>query len=123
VTADSQGKRQTRPARRFRRLTVRIEVEYQTPEEGVLREFATTLGAGGLFIESERPLPRKSRIKLAFALPGCGRQHEIEGLVVWATNPAGPGEAARTAGMGIQFTDRVGEALLARELEAWQPNR
>jgi len=40
-----------RPTRRFRRRTVRIEVDYQSPEGGLLREYATTLGAGGLFIE------------------------------------------------------------------------
>jgi uncharacterized protein (TIGR02266 family) len=121
MTSGASTKAQKRAARRFRRLTVRIEVEYQTHDDGVSREFATTLGAGGLFIESERPLARKSRIKLSFALPGCGRQHEIEGRVVWATYPAGPNEAQRTAGMGIQFTDRVAEAQLARDLEAWQP--
>ena len=120
MTNDSKARAPKRPARRFRRLTVRIEVEYESPDDGLLREFATTLGAGGLFIESERPLARKSLIKLVFALPGRDRTHAIEGRVVWATHPAAPGEVQRTPGMGIQFTDRVAEAQLARDLESWR---
>ena len=122
TSGESDSNRQPkRPVRRFRRRTVRIEVAYQSAEEGPVRELATTLGAGGLFIESEQPLGRNSRIKLAFVLPGRDRQHEIEGCVVWVTHPAKPGEATRTAGMGIQFKNRVAEALLARELEDWEP--
>ena len=119
---ESDSERQPkRPVRRFRRRTVRIQVAYQSAEDGPVREYATTLGAGGLFIESEQPLAQKTRLKLAFVLPGHDRRHEIEGRVVWVTYPAEPGEAPRTAGMGIQFTDRVGEAILARELEDWEP--
>ena len=110
-----------RPVRRCRRRTVRIEVVYQSRDDGPSREYATTLGAGGLFIESEQPLAKKTRIKLAFTLPGRNRRHEIEGRVVWATYPPKPGETPRTPGMGIQFSDRVAEALLARELEDWEP--
>lgn len=120
--SNRKGERK-RPARRYRRRTVRIEVEYQSPQDAAVREYATTLGAGGLFIESEKPLPRTTRIKLAFTLPGRSHRHEIEGRVIWATPPAEPDEEPRTlgsAGMGIQFTDRVGETLLARELEDWE---
>jgi len=43
--------------RRFRRRTVRVLVEYLS-DAGLCRETATTLGAGGLFIESQQPLPK-----------------------------------------------------------------
>ncbi len=115
--SDSQDE-QNRSKRRFPRRTVRIEVEYDSPGTGAVREYATTLGAGGLFIQSEAPLPRRTRIKLAFSLPGLTRRHEIEGRVVWMTDPGHPGE---TPGMGIQFTNRTGAALLARDLEDWEP--
>lgn len=113
--------KQARPVRRFRRRTVRIEVSYPSLDGGAIREFATTLGAGGLFIDSEQPRPEGTRLKLTFSLPGRSEQHEIEGRVVWAEYPAQPGEPVRHAGMGIQFTNRVSEAKLARELEHWEP--
>ena len=118
--SDSDTAKQ-RPVRRYRRRTVRIEVEYPSRDGGSVREYATTLGAGGLFIRSDRPLPRRTRLKLAFSLPGRSLLHEIEGRVVWAERPAQPGESLRHAGMGIQFTDRAAEAKLARELEGWEP--
>ena len=119
---DSDSHRQPKHrSRRFRRRTVRIEVDYLSPGGGLEREYATTLGAGGLFIESEQPLPATTRIKLGFCLPGRDQRHEIEGRVVWVTNPARPGESPRRAGMGIQFSDRVAEARLAHDLEDWEP--
>ena len=102
-----------RPARRFRRRTVRIDVEYIS-EAGAHTETATTLGAGGLFIETEEPLPQGAPLKLAFTLPGSETRHELSGVVAWAHEPA---VAARgSCGMGIAFKDRTASAELAREL-------
>ncbi len=103
-----------RPARRFRRRTVRVEVEY-IGEAGARTETATTLGAGGLFIESESPPKPGSVLELRFRLPGSDICHEIRGRVVWARRPGDPGRHA--PGMGIQFTDKPATALLAHELE------
>ena len=69
--------------RKHRRRTVRILVDYSSPA-GVQCEYATTLGAGGLFIESEEPLPRGTPLKVRFRLPGGEGVHEIDGNVgVW----------------------------------------
>jgi uncharacterized protein (TIGR02266 family) len=103
-----------RPARRFRRRTVRIEVEY-VGEAGARTETATTLGAGGLFIESDSPPKTGSSLELRFQLPGSNSVHEIEGRVVWTHRPGDPGR--QVSGMGIQFTDKPAIALLAHELE------
>ncbi len=104
-----------RPTRRFRRRTVRIEVEY-IDAAGARSETATTLGAGGLFIESESPPKTGSVLELRFRLPGSDTCHEIKGRVVWTRRPGDPGRHA--PGMGIQFTDKPAIALLAHELEA-----
>jgi uncharacterized protein (TIGR02266 family) len=100
--------------RRFRRRTVRILVDYTT-DQGVHCDYATTLGAGGLFLESELPLARGSGVKMRFRLPGGEQLHEIEGRVAWLRGEAGDG--TRAPGMGIQFTDSVAAARLARDLE------
>jgi Tfp pilus assembly protein PilZ len=89
-------------------------VEYSSPR-GLHRDPATTLGAGGLFIETESPLRERTPIKLCFQLPGAETRHEIEGRVVWRSD--GPDDGSTTPGMGIEFTDRRASNQLARELE------
>jgi len=100
--------------RRYRRRTVRVLVEYLS-DAGLCCDTATTLGAGGLFIETDHPLPTDSAIKLAFQLPGSNVRHEIEGRVAWTRRPSGA--AIGAPGMGIEFSDRVASARLARELQ------
>jgi uncharacterized protein (TIGR02266 family) len=103
-----------RPTRRYRRRTVRVMVEYLS-DAGLCTDPATTLGAGGLFIETEAPLAEGSALKIRFQLPGSDQSHEIEGRVVWRRRPADVGGHA--SGMGIEFTDRTASTQLARELE------
>jgi len=100
--------------RRFRRRTVRVLVEYLS-DAGLCRETATTLGAGGLFIESQQPLPKGTALKLSFSLPGSNVRHDLEGSVAWAHMPSDT--ESGSAGMGIAFSDRGATAKLARELQ------
>ena len=101
------------PKRRFRRRTVRILVDYQGAGRTCC-EYATTLGAGGMFIETEEPLPPGTALKVRFRLPEAHLLHEIEGRVVWSLASDDDG---LVPGMGIEFTDAVETARLARELE------
>lgn len=105
--------RTTQDTRRFRRQTVRILVDYQSPE-GVHCDYATTLGAGGLFISTEAPQAPGTTIKTRFRLAGDGVLHEIEGIVVWTRDDTNG--HAQTPGMAVQFTDPAAKAQLAREL-------
>jgi uncharacterized protein (TIGR02266 family) len=102
-------------SRRFRRRTVRILVDYQAAD-GIHCEYATTLGAGGLFVETESPSPPDTQLKLRFRLTEELTLHEIEGRVVWV-RPVDTDGHSQSPGMGIQFTDSVGCSALARELE------
>lgn len=110
------ARRPTPPRRRFRRRTVRVLVDYQV--EGVVCcEYATTLGAGGLFLETEEPLAPGTVLKLRFRLPRDPELFEIEGRVAWQTRCEPPEAGKRTPGMGIEFTDSVACAALARALD------
>ena len=108
----------TDSSRRFRRSTVRILVDY-VAHDGVRCDYATTLGAGGLFIETEAPCPPDTQLKLRFRLADDLDIHEIEGRVVWLRRLEEGGKP-HAPGMGIQFTDSVGCSALARELEDMQ---
>ncbi len=102
-------------ARRHRRQTVRILVDYQHAG-GVSCDYATTLGAGGLFMECEEPLPKGTIVKLRFRLPHSDDLHSLEGRVSWVRD-AVVGDRALAPGMGVQFTDPSTTAHLARELD------
>jgi Tfp pilus assembly protein PilZ len=104
------------PERRHRRRTVRIVTEYESA--GARRaELATTLGGGGLFIETVAPLPCNSSIEVCFRLAAGAAPHRIPGRVVFRHLPASSGGIGRTTGMGIEFTDPAAAARVARELE------
>jgi uncharacterized protein (TIGR02266 family) len=109
------ARRTTEDTRRFRRRTIRTLVDYSS-DLGVGCDYATTLGAGGLFIETEAPLPAGTRVKLRFRLPGSDVLHELTGRVVWHRGPD-VAQAVHSPGMGVQFAQDVGTAALARELE------
>jgi uncharacterized protein (TIGR02266 family) len=99
--------------RRFRRRTVRIAVRFAVHAEE--REAtATTLGAGGLFVQTDRPLPRGTRLVVRFSLPGGSEAFELTARVVFAQEPGASG----SAGMGLEFTDAHAVARVAHALEA-----
>lgn len=101
--------------RRFRRQTVRVLVDYQAAD-GIRCDYATTLGAGGLFIETASPTPPDTNLTLRFRLAAGLQLHEIAGRVVWVR--AGDSRTgAKSPGLGVQFTDSVGCSALARDLE------
>jgi uncharacterized protein (TIGR02266 family) len=101
--------------RRHRRQTVRILVDYHF-DQGVRCDYATTLGAGGLFIECDEPLPVATILKLRLRLPHSEALHGLEGRVSW-TRSAQAGGRAFAPGMGVQFTDPAAAGPLARELD------
>jgi len=99
--------------RRFRRRTVRIAVHYAAHAEE--REAtATTLGAGGLFVQVARPLPRGTRLAVRFRLQAGDEEFMLAARVVFAQEP----RDGASAGMGIEFTDAIAVARLAHALEA-----
>jgi uncharacterized protein (TIGR02266 family) len=104
-----------RPARRrFPRVTTRVLVDYVASGR-LRRDYATTLGAGGLFVSTPEPLRRGEETQVRFRVPGAERLVEVPARVVWsrAASEAGSGNA----GMGLTFTDAAVTSLLARELE------
>ena len=105
-----------RNRRRFKRRTIRVLVDYFT-EGGVRYDYATTLGAGGLFIQTDDPLETGTQLRVRFRLSGGDPVHEIESRVVWSNRLSDNGYSLRAPGMGIEFTDASATASLAHELE------
>lgn len=110
--------RSTQDTRRYRRQTLRILVDYVW-DKGVCCDYATTLGAGGMFLETEEELAPGDVLKVRFRLPKGEVLHEVEGRVVWRRESADRLRAS-TGGAGIRFTDQESIQSLARELEDYE---
>ncbi len=111
-----------REQRRYRRLTVRLQVTWQVEDDGeVGSALATTLGAGGLFVPTDQPLPRRTPMRVRFTLPDVETRHELSAEVVWV-NDASVDVPESGRGMGIAFRDRNAQSRLARELERLSPD-
>ena len=111
------SQRTPKNTRKHRRMTVRILVDYQA-RGGIHCDYATTLGAGGMFLETEIVMSRGEAVKVRFRIPGGDVLHEFEARVTWhhAAN-AESGGKLHTPGVGLQFNDPTLTATLARELE------
>lgn len=110
--------RSNQDTRRYRRQTLRILVDYVC-DKGVCCDYATTLGAGGMFLETQEDLSPGESLKARFRLPNGETLHEVEGKVVWRRESADP-ERSATGGAGVKFTNQEAINLLARELEDYE---
>lgn len=103
--------------RKYRRTTVRILVDYQAQGE-IHCDYATTLGAGGMFLQTDLMMKRGEIVKLRFRIPEGEILHELEARVTWYHEARNlPNGEVRTPGVGLQFTDSSACADLARELD------
>ena len=97
-----------------------MDVELRTPDDGY-RATATTLGAGGLFVEMANPLIEGTSLNLRCKLPDGDEYFTLLGRVVWSTPPAtnagSGGSSQGSPGIGIEFTDKVMVSKIARRLE------
>ena len=109
------AERSEQDTRRYRRQTLRILVDYIW-KSSVCCDYATTLGAGGMFLETEEALSPGDILKARFRLPNGETLHELEGRVVWCRE-ASHTEHVSAGGVGVKFTDQQAVQRLARELE------
>lgn len=84
--------------RKFDRVPLGLEVEFRTAG-AFLVAYSVNLSKGGMFVETENPLPMSSEVTLRFSIPNAGTL-EVRGVVAWV-------QAWKTAdkpqGMGIRF--------------------
>ena len=105
-------------ARRYPRLTLRVAVEIESLG-GRESATATTLGAGGLFVATLKPMQRRTPVVVRFCLPGEDSQLRFDAHVAWCKEPGSDG----TPGMGLSFDDPDSRAVLAALLEQWAERR
>jgi uncharacterized protein (TIGR02266 family) len=85
------------------RYDVHIQVDYAS-RDMFLSNYVTNFSKGGLFIQTENPLPVQSEIHLTLTLPENKTVIQAKGRVVW-TYDIKKGTGRIISGMGIKFID------------------
>ena len=86
------------------RIPLALEVEYRTAG-AFLVAYSVNLSKGGIFLETDNPMPMGTVLNLRFSVPG-GSPLEVTGLVAWVRSLPEPG---KPAGMGIEFENLDGK--------------
>jgi uncharacterized protein (TIGR02266 family) len=88
--------------RRAARLHHEIPVAYRSVGS-FLSDWATNISHGGLFINTRKPLPVGTAVKILVQLPGASFPFELAGRVTRVTQF--DNKANMVPGMGVEFTD------------------
>jgi uncharacterized protein (TIGR02266 family) len=91
--------------RRAVRLQHELPVAYRTVGS-FLSDWATNISHGGLFINTRKPLPVGTEVKLIIQLPGAEVPFDMTGRVTRVIEWSNSANVA--PGMGIEFTDLEG---------------
>jgi type IV pilus assembly protein PilZ len=89
--------------RRERRVPVQIQIQYKTAD-GFFQDYIRNLSLGGIFIETEKPLPMNTKLRVEFCLPAMEDPITADGIVVH-TLRVGQTSKPTVSGMGIRFSD------------------
>lgn len=84
------------------RLQHELLVAYRTVD-GFITDWAVNISRGGLFINTDKPLPVGSTVRLVVALPGTQFPFDLAGKVIRVSEPGN--DAGQTPGMGVEFVD------------------
>jgi type IV pilus assembly protein PilZ len=97
------------------RISLAFRVRYNTPEGRPFESRAGGIGGGGMFIESQAPLPVGTKLAMEFSLPEQPAEWlPAKGVVAWVCPKAD--QYTFSPGMGVQFTE-VSQEIRDRILE------
>jgi uncharacterized protein (TIGR02266 family) len=85
------------------RSPIRLQVLYGKDE--LLTGYSVNLSSGGVFLETDNPLPPEESLTLVLHVPNQGQPLRCRGSVAWVNPPDSPCCPTLPPGMGIKFTD------------------
>lgn len=90
------------------RISLAFRVRYNTPEGQQFESRAGGIGGGGLFIESQSPLPVGTNLVMEFSLPEKPMEWlSAKGIVAWVCPKSD--QYTFSPGMGVRFTEVTSE--------------
>ncbi len=84
------------------RLSHELLVAYRSVD-GFITDWAVNISRGGMFINSRKPLPVGTVVKLIVSLPDAAFPFDLQGKVIRVHEPGNAD--AQAPGMGIEFVD------------------
>jgi uncharacterized protein (TIGR02266 family) len=87
------------------RVGARLEVRYGTGQQQLLSNYSVNISTGGLFLETDDPLPVDTPLALEFTLPNRQLSICCTGRVAWVNHPVLLHKPDMASGMGVQFID------------------
>jgi uncharacterized protein (TIGR02266 family) len=110
--------------RRSGRSDLEVEVDLRSGQESHAA-MTKNIGAGGLFVATDRLRRVGERLALTFTLPGSTEPLSVDSEVRWIRPMPPPDRAGRAAGMGLRFVgvapttlDAIESFLREREARA-----
>jgi len=85
------------------RYEVDLKVDYASKDIFV-SNYVSNISKGGIFIQTESPLPIRSKIQLKIFLPDTKVTIAVKGMVAWNYDIK-KGSGKISSGMGIRFVD------------------
>jgi len=104
--------------RTTKRLPVRVMVEYESIEDFLI-DYTANISIGGMFIQTDKPLPVGTRFRLRLQIPERSKPIETFGEVCWAMTDNAFGAQQ---GMGIRFDDLAAndEKQVRQLFDVWE---
>ena len=95
--------------RAYQRKPLRLELNYRHAEGGnFLFEYSSNISHGGIFIETEHPLPVGATLVIRFSPPDNDDEISVDGTVTWV-NLFNDGDENPNPGMGIKWELEEGQ--------------
>lgn len=91
--------------RRTERAPVVVRIEYATVD-ALFSDFTRNINEGGIFVETDEPIPLDEKVDLKLRLPGSSELVNVQGRVV-RIEPTTPHAAG---GIAIEFEQLDGQA-------------
>ncbi len=88
--------------RREERISVELKVGYRTIGS-FITDYIINISRGGIFINTSKPLPVGTKIRILFSIPDIPLPFDLNGIVRWI-NPVGHSSHS-LPGMGIEFLE------------------
>jgi type IV pilus assembly protein PilZ len=107
ATTSKSAEADAADGRSGRRIPIQLLVDYKS-EGNYLFDFCRDLGTGGVFIQTNKPLPTGSSIDLTFTIPDSKETLTTKGTVIWVQGEVGS-QTSATVGMGVQFAGFSGD--------------